>query len=42
MKKSYNLLKINKKPHLYTIGGEKQYKDYEKNFLCLIISLLLP
>ena len=28
----------NKKPHLYTKGGEKQYKDYEKNFPCLIIS----
>ncbi|MCQ2315471.1 MAG: hypothetical protein MJZ85_02120 [Bacteroidales bacterium] len=24
---------IKQKPHLYTKGGEKQYKDYEKNFL---------
>ena|GEM_PF-3364643 len=35
-------LQKKEKPHLYTKGGEKQYKDYEKNFPCLIISLLLP
>ncbi len=23
---------MKQKPHLYTKGGEKQYKDYEKNF----------
>ena len=23
--------KLKEKPHLYTRGGEKQYKDYEKN-----------
>ena len=22
---------LKEKPHLYTKGGEKQYKDYEKN-----------
>ncbi len=26
-----------KKPHLYTKGGEKQYKDYEKNYLFIYI-----
>ena len=31
---------VSKKPHLYTKGGEKQYKDYEKNFLCLFLSTL--
>lgn len=28
---------ICKKPHLYTKGGEKQYKDYEKNYLFIYI-----
>ena len=27
----------NKKPHLYTKGGEKQYKDYEKNSMSINI-----